>query len=816
MDSSGNISPESVGSPLASFYYPHLSPYSTTSDISSTSIFSAPSPNGLHLTPEEEQILLQSTQDHNLNFHHLDQDQHHHHNHNHNHLPPAPVSLPSSIIPQSDFNYPSQDQSNTQINQSQLNHDFIPLPQPPTTTSTTTLKSRVKKDSKRKPKIVPKIEPGTTTSLSSNKRKKSIISNSNDKSSRSRSRFGCEECKSKRIKCDEIKPRCSRCKSRGIKCNYKIILKFREDLEHQGKKFGREGVWFKQKENANNAQSSTDLILKSKDSYYKNIKNINQLKFINFFYQDLIRNKNYYANYKLSCSLQSSIIPVDILNSNLISDDPSSLNFALTYYINFISPILNPVGNQTKYFNLTSNKSNKYIVVQKGLDLSSLVQYSQNNNNLFYLILSLGSIYLSKLNGGANNEQDWVAKSKLFQNLGIERIKQDLDNLFLNEDSPIIPEKIFKTDVLISLTLLILYELANDCNPQWTIYLKMCKKILHSSKFNLPHDSMEYSLLKFALEFLDYQESIGRTACKDENSFFLVFEEEAEKDQSQSPTPPTELIPKSQYTPTPVEQVTLVSWMGCDKRLMQVISDITDLSFERYNAGITEANYLTLCQDMRQRLDKMSLNMMDSLLFDKSTYSSTSTFNSTEPSTPREAEMCLIESEMEVEEFCFLLSCEIKRLATIVYLESCLLNKTPEDELVQRLVRQIFTLLEFIVIKNDFKWYSTLIWSVFIAASEISSLCEESEELRYITLQILDLLESNTLGNIGRTRKIIMDIWKRRDLDNSDENSFGYVRKTIEEGGDGKNAIAKRGLYLGFQNDWEKYVVDEDYAISLA
>ncbi|KAK6200108.1 fungal-specific transcription factor domain-containing protein [Scheffersomyces amazonensis] len=792
MDSrSSNITPESIGSPLSSFYYPHLSPYSTTSDTSANSIFSVPSPNGLHLTPEEEQLLLQTAQLHynndndNDNLNAIANE-----NFNFNlPLPPAPVSLPSSVIPE------SQPQ---------------PQPQPEIQSRKSTSPRKAKKEtSKRKPKITPKAEPGT-----SSKRKKSILGSSTTNEKSSRSRFGCEECKSKRIKCDETKPRCSRCKSRGIKCNYKIILKFREDLEHQGKKFGREGVWFKQKENANNAQSSTDLILKSKSSYYKNIKNINRLKFINFFYQDLVRNKNYYATYRLTCSLQSSIIPVDILNSNLISEDPSSLNFALTYYINFISPILNPVGNQTKYFNLTSKSSNKYIMVQKGLDLSSLVQYSQNNNNLFYLILSLGSIYLSKLNG-SNIEQDWFGKSKIFQELGINKIKHDLDNLFLHEDSPKIPEKIFKTDVLLSLTLLILYELANDCNPQWTVYLKMCKKILHSTKFNLPKDSLEYSLLKFALEFLDYQESIGRTACKDENSFFLAFEEEAEKEHSPEVEFSNQIIKNSEspniLEEKPIEHITLVSWMGCDKRLMQVISDITDLSFERYNAHMSEINYLLLCQDMRQRLDNMSLNMMDSLLFDKSSYSKSSSI-STEPATPHEAEMCLIESEMEVEEFCFLLSCEIKRLATIIYLESCLLNKGPEDELIQRLVRQIFTLLEFIVIKNDFKWYSTLIWSVFIASSEISSLGEESEELRYLTLQILDLLESNTLGNIGRTRKIIMDIWKRRDLDHSDENSFGYVRKSIEDNG----SVAKPGLYLGFQNDWEKYVVDEDYAISLA
>ncbi|KAK6456804.1 fungal-specific transcription factor domain-containing protein [Scheffersomyces xylosifermentans] len=680
MDST-DFSPESIGSPLSSFYYPSLSPFSTASDTASTTT----------LPSSTESIL----------------------------------SMPSPATP----------------------------PPPP----------KVKKQ-KKATKVTKKRKASTTESKTS------------------RSRFGCEECKSKRIKCDETKPRCTRCTSRGIRCNYKITLKFREDLEEQGKKFGREGVWSK---DGGAANSSNELVLRSKQSYYQHVRNVNQLRFINTQYRDILKLAD-----RLAPSLQPSIIPVDILHA--VSDDASSLNFALTYYINFVSPILNPVGNQSKYYNLQSKKSNKYIVVEKGLDLSSLVQYSQNNNNLFYLILSLGSMYLSKLDGSGTN--DWFQKSRYFQELGIQRLKNELNTLFFENGmhSP----KLYTTDVLISLVLLILYELANDCNRKWTVYLKMCRKIVNSPEFKLPHNSLEYSLLKFALEFLDYQESIGRTACKDDNSFFLQFQEEEENEDV------------ANGTLAKVEKVNLVSWMGCDRRLLNIISDITDLSFERFSKGITETNYQIICNEMRHKLDKMSLNMMETMLVPDSLDQPRL---STEPSTPAEAELCLVNSEMEVEEFCFLLSCEVKRMATIVYLECCLLNKTPEDEMVQRLVKQMFALLEFIVIKNDFKWYSTLIWSVFIASSEISSLSEDCEELRYLTLQILDILETNTLGSVGRTRQIILDIWKRRDLDNSDDNSYGYLRKTIDDGNPRND-----GLLLGFTNDWEKYVVKEDYAISLA
>ncbi|RLV92548.1 hypothetical protein JA1_003095 [Spathaspora sp. JA1] len=593
---------------------------------------------------------------------------------------------------------------------------------------------------------------------------------SSQKSKTPRSRFGCEECKAKRIKCDEAKPRCSRCVTKGKSCRYKVILQFREDLELRGKKFGREGVWYKNKKN--DSAKTTDLVLRSKESFYGMIRNMQHLQFINTGYEDITR---IFTSPKISPSLQSSIIPPDITHT---LKDPNSLSFALNYYIDFISPILNPVGDQSIYYNQITAGENEQrsIVVEKGLDLAALVKYSQNNNSLFYLILSLGSIYLSKLNGVAQ-KAGWLAKAKYFQDLGLKKIQGDID-LLQNDVDIDNTTHIYTTDLLVALVLLILYEFANDCDRQWTIYLKLCKKLINSEKFVLPYNSLEYSLLKFCLEFLNYQESIGRTACKDVNSFFLQLEEEEESK--------TGVV-------QPPDQIKLVSWMGCDRRLLNIISDITDLSFERFRNSISETNYAILCNDMRKKLDEMNINMMDNVLAS---------------SRLKDASLMVQQFGMEVEEFCFLLSCEIKRLATILYLEACLLNKTPEDAQISQLVHQIFRLLEFIVIKNNYKWYSTLIWSVFMAASEISSLSADCEELRYLTLQIFDKLEDNTLGNVGKTRQIVLSIWKRRDLDNCDENSFGITPDTSK-----KNR--KKGL-MGWANDWEKYVVDEDYAIALA
>ncbi|CAI5756856.1 unnamed protein product [Candida verbasci] len=564
-----------------------------------------------------------------------------------------------------------------------------------------------------------------------------------------RSRRACDNCRLKKIKCDALKPSCSRCRAKSLPCNYTLKLQFKYDVEKNGKRFGREGI------NSTTRITTNDLVQKSKLSYYKPISNKSNLQYVHFFNEDITKSEK--LAFKLFPSLQSSIIPKEFY----LSTNSNNLDYALNFYIHFISPILNPVGDQSIQYKQVENEHNKntLIVVEKGLDLNSLVKYSSHNEYLFKFIMSLGSIYLAKY----LNNRDWLIQSQKFQEEGLNQIKPMIEQLINEEEIDEI-----QTDLLIALVLLILYEFANDCSKKWIIYLRLCKKIIQSKSFKIPKNSLEFSLLKFCLEFLDYQESMGRTACKDVNLFFTqLIKEEEEVDEN---------------------LISLVSWMGCDKRLLPIISDITDLSFERFKKSINEKDYFALCEDMRTKLENMNINMIE---------------NQIKPNGE------LSNQSFDVEEVCFLLSCEVKRLSTILYLECCLLNSTPEDEVVESLVETIFKYLEFIVIKNDYKWYSTLIWSTFMAASEISVISSNCENLRYLTLSIFDKLEKNTLGNIRKTKQIVIDIWKRRDLDNSNLHSTGYIDITSRK-------FRKRKKLMGFINDWEKYVVDEDYAIALA
>ncbi|CUM67384.1 uncharacterized protein PRCAT00005078001 [Priceomyces carsonii] len=585
-----------------------------------------------------------------------------------------------------------------------------------------------------------------------------------------RSHLGCEVCKKKRIKCDEKKPKCSRCKMNRLKCRYNFVLRFKEDYEKKGKKFGREGVWFKNTPKKDNGL----LVPQNRTSYFLNVKN-KDLKFINFKEEDINQSLH------IGRTLSASIIPVDVLDS---TSDSSVLNFAVAYYVDFISPIFNPLGDSIpERIVMSKFLTQREVVIEKGLSLSTLIKYSQSNSHIFYLVSAMGCIYLSKL----NNSSVWLSRSQTFKHLGMFKIGEAIR--FLQKDSKSAPSSPLSTDILLSFVFLMLYEVANNCDEKWLCYLKLCKLLLSSGKFVWPKNTLEHSLLRFSLELLSYQESMGRTACKGSNSFFLALDYEKGKS----------MLPRN------IRDGPCVRWMGCDLQLVNIVSDVTDLSFERCNGSITEEHYELLCIGLRNRLNSMDNYIYFDICNSEEPYFS----DSLKLASESQFSDSFLEGSISKEAICFLLSNEVKSKATILYLEASLLCCSPEDTHLQLLVSNIYRILHFIILQNDVKWSSTLLWPLFVASAEISIFSPDCEEQRYLTLSMLDRMEPKGLGNINTARDVILGIWKKRDIENCYEGSFRSSKKMLSMGG-------RHKALLGFQNDWEKYVANESYNISLA
>jgi hypothetical protein len=598
------------------------------------------------------------------------------------------------------------------------------------------------------------------------------------KANRTRSKRGCNSCKAKKIKCDESKPSCSKCLENGKTCIYEVTLQFREDLEKQGKSFGREGVWFKNKKHKDN---TFELSVKSRLGFFTKILN-QHLQFINVGYQDLQHQKKSY----IPPSIKSSIIPIDVKLT--INNDISDLSFALNYYISFISPILNPIGEETICY--LPDSSNTKVILEKGLDLNSIIQYSQRKESLFYFIVALGCIYLSKLD--YVDRKIWFTNGHYFRSLGLSYIAIQVSYL-TGESKHINWEFVnYNTDLLLALVFLTMFDIADNCNSRFKVFLQASKKLVTLDFLILPSNHFEFNLYKFCVEYLNYQDSISRTACNADSFDFIGALEQA-----------------SQFDTSVIQTSKTISWMGCEKTLVNLITTITDLSIKHKKRPMLEQEYFNAkALPIRETLENLRMNtseLFDNIGLDNSPIS-TNFFETSSPQLMSASTSTIListtphQNTSSAEQYCLLLTDEIKRLSTVIYLECSVLNATPKDSSITKLVNETLNLLKHVVIDNDFKWCNTLLWSVFIASVEISPLAPNCEALRYLSLQLLDKLESFSLGNVYTIRNFITNTWKKRDLHDDPV-------RTVGKGFTGEN--------MPF-NDWESNVVDESVVISLA
>ncbi|CDK26268.1 unnamed protein product [Kuraishia capsulata CBS 1993] len=558
--------------------------------------------------------------------------------------------------------------------------------------------------------------------------------------SQKRSRAACEKCKISKKKCDEVKPACTRCQKKGINCSYRIKLQFREDLESKGHSFGREGVWKKNKQAPKPLQVSRSYDQLLKNAFFTPIDFPEKLHYV--FHSKV--------QVRVSSPLQSSIIPVDVTNELIHLDNyDTAVSLSTECMIDYLGAMLTPFSTQLLMG----------VPVKKSIDISMLLQFSQTNPNIFYLLLAMGACQLSKKSRNIDKAQQWMAWSAKFRERGEEQLADFIRS----------PDTAKSTlSILLCLMLMIILEIG-DNNSKWTKYLRLSRGILNKRNLKIAETEFENCVLTFIIEFLIYQESMGRTACQD-ISLFVEY---------------TDLLGLGSN-----EGKAIVPWMGCSTALVSVISDITDLSFERNkSSGSSGKMFPRLCTLLEKSLNDMELDLRPYRMQNQDAPESLIEMLSRE-TVPK--------GIASKEELCFLMTCEVKRMAATVFLKCSLLNSEPQHTSISNLIKLTFDYMKIIVIDHGKLWGSLLLWPIFICAVEISPLSEHCEKQRRLCLDLLDKLEWRTWGSVESTKQIIMDVWTKRDSLVHAEDSRPRV-------------IGEESL-----NDWEMFVADTSFQISLA
>ncbi|KAJ5112787.1 hypothetical protein N7532_000832 [Penicillium argentinense] len=526
---------------------------------------------------------------------------------------------------------------------------------------------------------------------------------------KTRSRNGCKECRTSRVRCDTKKPVCTRCYEKGLRCTTNLVLKWESEFASRGVAFGRAGVWNKTRTDDSSSSSlpPTPTSLTEGAQQWCPVPPIHSWGFVN---SGVVAFEN--------------PSEVDVTSNELHAMVPSISNPAASQFqlrsladLGGIAAVLHPTpragpalfpdvtrmghGELMDYYleqicprtTASSSVSSPFASVILPIGLSA-------SATLFKAIQALGACHRSR------TEPSYAAlglrlKSETLRDLR-HRLSSEGSSMCCND-----PE------VLVIMMLLCLYEIVDKCDRHWTIHLKGAKDLIRLRREQtaaLSSSRQPDSATAFAEHFFAFQDVMGRTACAKEVLF------------------------GSDYWKADDRHIDL--WMGCSPELVSVLCAITDMSRARRNldSEASRASFALRAEALENQLEH------------------------------------LVQEVEEEDDDVLASAAEAKRLAAVLYLHCALYGASPTTPLVSDYVRRILKIVSDLL---DRKSLASITWPVFVAAVELDPSRDEiwtdgdgsPVSGRSTVLRALAAMTESTIANIARTRAVIVQLWQTRDQD---------------------------------------------------
>lgn len=536
---------------------------------------------------------------------------------------------------------------------------------------------------------------------------------------KTRSRNGCKECRTSRVRCDTKKPRCTRCWEKDLPCTTTLVLKWESEFASRGVAFGRAGVWNKSRPDGVSSGSipSTPANSIAEDTQWCPLPTIQPWGFVN---SGLLAFESSGEVDVKSNELQT-LAPF-ISSGNRISLDQLPFHLNSMADLGGIAAALNPTpragpslfpdvtrmghGELMDYYlqqicprtTASSSVSSPFASVILPFSLSA-------SPTLFKAIQALGACHRSRID---------ASYSALSLRLKSETLR-DLRNRLSSEGPAVCCND---PEILVLMMLLCLYEIVDKCDPHWTIHLNGAKDLIRlrrgqaiaSSSSSSPSVRTPDPATAFAEHFFAFQDVMGRTACAKEVAF------------------------GSDYWKADDRHIDL--WMGCSPELVSLLCAITDMSRARrtLDSESSRKNFELRAASLERQLE----NLVQEL-------------------EPGEDEVVAS-------------AAEAKRLAAVLYLHCALYSACPTTALVARYVRQILRIVSDLLDRGSL---SSITWPVFVAAVELDPSQDEiwtddngkPVSGRATVLRALAAMTESTIANIARTRAVIVQLWQTRDQD---------------------------------------------------
>lgn len=206
-------------------------------------------------------------------------------------------------------------------------------------------------------------------------------------------------------------------------------------------------------------------------------------------------------------------------------------------------------------------------------------------------------------------------------------------------------------------------------------------------------------------------------------------------------------------TPVPTDDSRRVTPMraltGCPDRLFALISDVTSLAYDRDTAALTPAEFA----DGRDRTERQLHEISWLRPPTSSSSSCSSSFSPSSSSTSPSSSPPLDPEDAEIEQVT-----ELKSLTALLYFYSRVDGAGPQDPRIARLTARILPLLRRTSLRTH-----TALWSLFVVGA--LGVPREGDEERKAVMETLAALQrTRELGNVRKARRILEDVWRRRDL----------------------------------------------------
>ncbi|KAF4973623.1 hypothetical protein FZEAL_9272 [Fusarium zealandicum] len=371
---------------------------------------------------------------------------------------------------------------------------------------------------------------------------------------RTRTRSGCQTCRSRKIRCDEAKPRCRNCVARGLACNRELRLKWEPEFAARGLSFGREGVWCKQSSDGGPSRRRQSRVQTPNALLVP--PSIELRHFINTYISDFDPDSDHEQGLgnetsdlrEQSDASASALVLHSQPRPSLIpslSSFPALNSFdqsLFEYYLLRLCPLTTPSTYLPSPF--TSLIAPLFTFSGQGLVVQSVLAFAARHRSI------------------ANPR--WARAAMKMKGNVLHALLQKIRSPDITTDVILDPQ------VPAAMMFLCLYEILDNCDHRWVIHLQASQDFMRKrQQLLLPSSqgSAYESLAAFAERYFAYQDVISRTACGNSPLFGL------------------------EYWQKPDQSEDIDTWMGCSPAMASVIFRITELARARDRDGMSETQF---------------------------------------------------------------------------------------------------------------------------------------------------------------------------------------------------------------------------------